>query len=85
MPMFNPPHPGETLIDSLEAVGWTITEAAARLGVTRNTLSRLLHGHIGISPRMALALERIGWSNAEYWMRLQASYDLAQERRRQAA
>ena len=34
---------------------------------------------------MALALERIGWSNADHWMRLQAAYDLAQERRKQAA
>ena len=34
---------------------------------------------------MALALERMGWSNAGYWMRLQAAYELARERRRQAA
>ena len=34
---------------------------------------------------MAIALERMGWSNAAYWMRLQAAYELAQERRRQAA
>ena len=31
---------------------------------------------------MALALERIGWSNAEFWTRRQAQYDLAQECRR---
>ena len=34
---------------------------------------------------MAMALERIGWSNADHWMRLQAAYDLAQERHKQAA
>ena len=34
---------------------------------------------------MALALERLGWSNADHWMRMQASYDLAQERRKQTA
>ena len=65
--------------DSVEAVGWTITECACQLGVTRNTLSRLLNERIGISPTMALALEQIGWSNANHWMRLQAAYDLAQE------
>ena len=32
---------------------------------------------------MALALERMGWGNASFWMRLQAAYELAQERRRQ--
>lgn len=87
MPMFNPPHPGEMIRDILDddEVGWSVTECARRLDVTRNTLSRLLNGRIGISPRMALALERIGWSNADHWMRLQAAYDLAQERRKQSA
>ena len=59
--------------------------AALALGVTRNNLSRLLNGRIGISARVALGLEAVGWSNAEFWMRLQANYDLAQERRKQAA
>ena len=68
-----------------EEVNWSVTECARRLGVARNTLSRLLNGRLGISPRMALALERIGWSNADHWMRLQAAYDLAQERRKQSA
>ena len=36
-----------------------------------------------ISPAMALALERVGWSNAAFWARRQAQYDLAQERIRQ--
>ena len=34
---------------------------------------------------MALALEEIGWGTAEHWMRMQASYELAQARRNQAA
>ncbi len=85
MAMLNPCHPGETLRDDLAAEGLSVTEAATRLGCTRQTLSRLLNGKAGISPAMALALERIGWSNASYWMRLQAAYYLAEERRRQAA
>ena len=85
MPMHNPPHPGSMVRDSVEAVGWTITECADRLGVARNTLSRLLNERIGISPAMARALERIGWSNANHWLRLQASYDLAQKRLKQRA
>lgn len=43
--------------------------------------SRLLSERIGISPTMVLALERIGWSNADHWM--QAAHDLAQERLKQ--
>ena len=41
---------------------------------------RLVNGRIGISPKVALGLENLGWSNAEFWMRLQAQYDLAQLR-----
>ena len=85
MAMMNPCHPGETLRDDLAAGGLTVTEAAVRLGCTRQALSRLLNGKAGISPAMALALERMGWSNASHWMRLQAAYDLAQERLRQGA
>ena len=85
MAMCNPSHPGALLRDSMEAEGWTVTECAERLGVARHTLSRLLNGHAGVSPAMALALERIGWSDAEHWMRMQGSYDLVQERRKQAA
>ena len=64
-------------------IPWTVTEAAEKLGCTRQTFSRLLNGRTGISPAMALALERIGWSNAAFWVRRQAQYDLAQERIRQ--
>lgn len=85
MSMTNPPHPGSMVRDSVEAAGWTITECAGQLDVTRNALSGLLNERSGISPAMALALERIGWSNANHWMRLQAAYDLAQERLKQKA
>ena len=81
--MHDPAHPGESLRDAMAAEGWTVTEAAAKLGCTRQTLSRVLNGKTGISPAMALALERIGWSNAAFWVRRQAQYDLAQERIRQ--
>ena len=85
MAMLNPCHPGEILRDNVEAAEMSVTEAATQLGCTRQALSRLLNGKAGISPTMALSLERIGWSNASFWMRLQAAYELAQDRRRQAA
>ncbi len=85
MTMMNPTHPGESVRNCIEESGLTVTECAKRLGVTRNNLSRLLNGRIGISASVALGLERIGWSNAEFWMRLQGNYALAQERRRQTA
>ncbi len=79
--MLNPPHLGELIRESMEEVGWGVTEAAGRLGCERGTLSRLLNGRAGVSASMALALEDIGWGTAEHWMRMQASYELAQARR----
>ena len=83
-PMLNPPHLGELIRESMEEVGWTVTETARRLGCERGTLSRLLNGRAGVSAAMALALEDIGWGTAEHWMRMQASYELAQARRERA-
>ena len=80
-PMVNPPHLGELIRESMEDVGWSVTETAVRLGCERGTLSRLLNGRAGVSANMALALEDIGWGSAEHWMRMQASYDLARARR----
>ena len=81
----NPPHPGETLReDVLPALGLTVTEAAAQLGVTRAALSRVLNGRAAISPEMALRLE--GWlgvknSGRAVWIAQQAGYDLWQARK----
>ena len=84
-PMLNPPHLGELVRESMDDVGWNVTETAARLGCERGTLSRLLNGKAGVSANMALALEDIGWGTADHWMRMQASYELAQARRARAA
>lgn len=78
--MFDPPHPGELVRSCIEESNWTVAGAARRLGVGRASLSRLLNGKQGISPALALALEEVGWSTAEHWLRVQAFYDLAQAR-----
>lgn len=83
-PMLNPPHLGELIRESMDEVGWNVTETAARLGYERGTLSRLLNGKAGVSANMALALEEIGWGTAEHWLRMQASCALAQVRREKA-
>jgi len=81
MPMKNPPHPGSSIKDAcLEPLGLSVTEAAKVLGIARHTLSRVLNGHAGISPDMAIRLEKAGWSSAGHWLRLQTAYDLAQAR-----
>ena len=85
--IFNPPHPGLTLrYDVLPALGLTVTQAAQQLGVSRITLSRVLHGHAAISPEMAVRIE--AWlgkergGNAQIWLAEQAAYDMWQVRQR---
>jgi antitoxin HigA-1 len=85
MHMHNPPHPGETLReDVLPALGLTVTNAAAALGVTRTAFSRIVNERAGISPDMALRLEAwLGVENggrADLWVAQQAAYDLWQAR-----
>ncbi|MDH3692288.1 MAG: HigA family addiction module antitoxin, partial [Gammaproteobacteria bacterium] len=59
MPMKKPPHPGRSIKDAcLEPLELTVTEGAAVLGVARHTLSRVINGQAGISPEMAIRLEK---------------------------
>ena len=79
--MKSPPHPGGGLRHDIKAAGWTIAECAKRLGLSRSVLSKVLNGKRSITPSIAVSLERLGWSNADTWLRIQAIYDIAQERR----
>ena len=77
MEMHNPAHPGEIIReDCLVPLGLTVTEAAARLGVTRKAVSDLLNGHSGVSPELAIRLESAGWLKADRWLRLEMQRDL---------
>lgn len=78
--MKNPPHPGQGLRDEIEALGVSIAEFASALGVTRQQLYRLVNGHCGITPEMAVRLEMVVGGSADFWLRLQMNYDLAQVR-----
>ena len=77
--MKNPPHPGLSIRhDCLEPLGLSITEAARRLGVSRKQLSSLVNGRSGISPEMAIRLDKAFGGGATTWYQLQAAFDLAQ-------
>ncbi len=79
MPMKNPPHPGLSVRhDCIEPLGLNVTEAAKRLGVSRKQLSDIVNCHAGISPEMAIRLDKAFGGSADTWLRLQAAYDLAQ-------
>ena len=79
MPMKNPPHPGLSVRhDCLEPLGLSVTEAARHLRVSRKRLSGIVNCKAGISPEMAIRLDKAFGGGAETWLRLQAAYDLAQ-------
>lgn len=83
MVMKNPPHPGKHVrVTCLEPMELTVTAAARALGVSRQALNNLVNEKAGISPEMAIRLEKMGWGTAEGWLRLQMNYDLRRVRRR---
>ena len=82
MPMKNPAHPGRIVRSAcLQPLGLSITEGAKILGVTRQTLTKVVNGKSGISAEMAIRLAKAFGSSADIWVRMQASYDLAQARK----
>jgi addiction module HigA family antidote len=83
MPMKNPPHPGELLKDNVDELGISIAEAAKGLGVTRQQLYNVINGKSGITPEMAVRLEKGVGGTAAAWLGMQAAFDLAQVRKRE--
>ena len=75
--MYNPPHPGEVLQDTVLADGRiSVSELAKKLGVSRVALSRVVNGKAAVSADMALRLAAALGTSAESWLQMQAAYDL---------
>ena len=85
MPMKNPAHPGRIVKHAcLEPLGLSVTDGAKILGVSRQTLTKVINGKSGISAEMAIRLTKAFGSTAETWVRMQAAYDLAQARKEES-
>ena len=77
--MKNPSHPGRIVRqECIEPLRLIVTDAAKRLGVTRQTLNNLVNGKGGVSAEMAIRLSKAFGSSPEVWLGLQMEYDLAQ-------
>lgn len=77
--MHNPPHVGEILRELyLEPANISVTEAAKRLGVSRQAISRLINEKTGISADMALRLAQAFGTSPEYWLNMEKQYELWQ-------
>lgn len=72
-----PTHPGEVLReDIIGPLGLTLTEAARRLGVSRNTLSAVVNGKTALTPGMAIRVAKATRTTPESWLHMQAKLDL---------
>lgn len=81
-----PTHPGAVLReDVLPALDMTQTEFARRLGVSRLSVSELLHERRALSPEMAVRLAALLQTSAESWLAMQSAVDLWQARSRAAS
>jgi addiction module HigA family antidote len=79
MSMHNPPHPGEFIRDIyLVPYGLSIRALAENLGVSASTVARIINGHSGVSPEMALRLSKAIGRSPESWLAMQHNYDLWQ-------
>lgn len=75
--MSRPPiHPGEILADELREIGITPTELARQLNVPANRMTQIVQGKRSITGDTALRLAHWFGNSAEFWLNLQASYDL---------
>jgi len=80
-----PVHPGQTLAAELAARELTASALALKLRVPANRLSDIVRGNRAISPETALRLGRYFGTGAQFWMNLQANYDLALARQKLGA
>ena len=76
MIMHNPAHPGELLSGWLADLNTSVTAFAAHIGISRVMLSRVLHGHAGVTADMDLRLSEALGTSPGYWLALQAQRDL---------
>lgn len=79
-----PPHVGRFVrAEILEPEGLKVVEAAAILGVSRQTLSNFVNEQADLSPEMALRIEKAFGVKMDTLMRMQNSYDIANARKRE--
>jgi len=83
-PVKRPPiHPGEMVrVDVLPALGLSVSEAARRLGISRQQLHRVLACTHPITTEMALRLGKLAGNGAGLWLRMQQAYDVWHVERR---
>jgi addiction module HigA family antidote len=81
-----PPHPGAFIREEvLDPLDLSVEHAAKVLGVRRATLSDLVNAKAGLSPEMALRIEKAFGPDMDHLLRMQLAYDVAQTRQHSRA
>jgi antitoxin HigA-1 len=84
--MIRPPHPGETIReDYLVPLGMSVNQFAKALGIGPSRLNEIVRGERGVTADTALRLARYLGTTAEFWLNLQALYDLRMAERKSRA
>lgn len=69
--------PGETLLETLEAIGMSKSDFADRTGVLEKTIDEIIMGHAAITPEAAVTFERALGIRASFWNNLETNYRAA--------
>jgi antitoxin HigA-1 len=80
--MKNPSHPGSLIKADIDQLGLSVVAAAKALGISRQQLRSVIASRTGVTPEMAVRLEKALGGTADTWLRMQMNYDLAQVRTR---
>ena len=70
-------HPGVILKDELEELGITLTEFARQIDVPPNRVSQIIGGKRAITGDTALRFGHWFGTDPQFWINLQAQFDLA--------
>ena len=73
-------HPGEILADELEGLGVTPTELSRQLAVPPNRITQIIQGKRAITGDTALRLGHWFKMSPQFWLNLQAAYDIRMAR-----
>lgn len=75
-----PTHPGDVVVEYLEALGWSQSDLARRTGITPKTISEICNGKAAITPQTSLAFEKVLQRPAHLWLNLQRQHDETEAR-----
>jgi addiction module HigA family antidote len=84
-PAFGPTHPGALLSEDFETLGLSVSEAARKLRVSRQTLHNILACRQSVTPDMALRIGKLLGNGPTLWLNMQSAWDLHAARRQLGA